>query len=73
MRTKMVLLREITDRGNLRILGEKRKIQEARQDMDIMEEDIVKGPKHKLLKEDITAAQHGGELEASPAMPPLTQ
>ena len=73
MRTKRVPLKDIKDRGTESNIGEKRKTQEECHDLDLMEEDTLQGPHHKCLKRDQDDAQHGGELEASPAMPPPTQ
>ena len=73
LRNKKVPLRDITGSGIVSKFGEKRKMQEDKQKLDLMEEDFEEGSKHKLVKRDENAAQQGGELEASPAMPPLTQ
>ena len=43
------------------------------QGLDIMEEDVEEGSRLKLAKRDDSTDQQGGEMEASPAMPPPVQ
>ena len=41
--------------------------------LDIMEEDVGEGTRFKLAKRDEGTGKQGGEMEASPAMPPPAQ
>ena len=72
-RIKRVPLKDITDRGTVSSLGEKRKTTDEWQDLDFMEEDVTHSPQHKILRRDQEVEKQGGELEASPAMPPPSQ